>query len=131
MTEAPSPPLEVRNVTVVRGGRRVLDDVSVTVSPREIVVAVGPNGAGKTTLLDTIIGAVPASAGACVVGTRALDGLADRARWLGYLAGEAEPPSEARAGILLDDAATGSDTRWAGLLEDRLGLTPLRGARVD
>jgi len=122
--------LQVRHVTVDRDGRRTLDDVSVTVAPGEIVVAVGPNGAGKTTLLDTIIGAVPASAGACWAGDQRLGGLADRARWLGYLAGEAEPPLEARVEVLLDDAARGGDARWASLLEDRLGLRPLRRAGV-
>ena len=91
---------------------------------------VGPNGAGKTTLLDTIIGAVPASAGGCFVGSSALGGLRDRARCLGYLAGESEPPIEARVDVLLDDAAEYSDAVWTRALEARLGLGDLRGAAV-
>jgi|SRR5438552_3027472 len=124
-------PLEVRSVSVRRGRRRVLDGVSVVVAPGEIVVAVGPNGAGKTTLLDAVIGAVPASGGGCFVGARALGGLRDRARWLGYLAGEAEPPPEVRVDVLMDDAAEDcDDADWTRTLEARLGLADLRGATV-
>ncbi len=45
------------------GGRRVLDDVSLNVSPGELVVLLGPNGAGKTTLLGTACGRIAPDAG--------------------------------------------------------------------
>ena len=45
------PVLELSDVTVVRGGARILDRVSWTVEPDERWVILGPNGAGKTTLL--------------------------------------------------------------------------------
>jgi len=45
------PLLELQHVTVVRGGRTVLDDFSLVVRHREHVAIVGPNGAGKSTLL--------------------------------------------------------------------------------
>ncbi|MDI6719914.1 MAG: ATP-binding cassette domain-containing protein [Methanomicrobiales archaeon] len=49
------PPLvEFRNVSVVRGGRRVLDSVSVTIGEGESVAILGPNGAGKTSFVRTI-----------------------------------------------------------------------------
>jgi iron complex transport system ATP-binding protein len=43
--------LDLRGVTVVRGGRAILDDVSWSVLDDERWVVLGPNGAGKTTLL--------------------------------------------------------------------------------
>jgi lipopolysaccharide export system ATP-binding protein len=45
------------------GGRAVVDGVSMTVQPREIVGLLGPNGAGKTTSFYMIAGLVPADAG--------------------------------------------------------------------
>lgn len=45
-------------VTVTRGSRRVLNDVSVTVSARSRIAVVGENGRGKTTLLHVLAGLV-------------------------------------------------------------------------
>lgn len=44
-------------------GRAVVDDVTLSVSPGEIVGLLGPNGAGKTTSFYMIAGIVPADAG--------------------------------------------------------------------
>jgi len=48
------PVLEVSDVTVVRGGRRILDRVSWRVEEGQRWVVLGPNGAGKTTLLQLL-----------------------------------------------------------------------------
>jgi len=45
------PVLELSDVTVVRGGARILDRVDWTVEADQKWVILGPNGAGKTTLL--------------------------------------------------------------------------------
>lgn len=45
------------------GGRAVVDGVSITVQPREIVGLLGPNGAGKTTSFYIIAGLIQADAG--------------------------------------------------------------------
>jgi putative ABC transport system ATP-binding protein len=42
---------EFKRVTVVRAGRRVLDEVTATIPADGITVVSGPSGAGKTTLL--------------------------------------------------------------------------------
>lgn len=45
------------------GRKRVLDEVSFTVEPGDVVGVLGKNGAGKTTLLELMLGFTPASSG--------------------------------------------------------------------
>ena len=48
---APSPVLELRDVTFRRDGNEIIRGVSFTVLPGERWAMLGPNGAGKSTLL--------------------------------------------------------------------------------
>jgi branched-chain amino acid transport system ATP-binding protein len=43
--------LELRGITVERGGRPVVKDVSITVPAGEVTALLGPNGAGKSSLV--------------------------------------------------------------------------------
>src|SRR5690625_6252338 len=52
--------LNVDNLNVTRGTRRLVNGVSFSVTPGQVVSIIGPNGAGKTTLLRAITGDVPA-----------------------------------------------------------------------
>lgn len=55
--------LELRAVTVRRGPRSVIADLSLAVDVGELLVIVGPNGVGKTTALRALSGLVAPSAG--------------------------------------------------------------------
>lgn len=55
--------IRAENVRVELGGRRILDSVSMSVCPGEIITLIGPNGAGKTTLARVLLGLVRPSAG--------------------------------------------------------------------
>ncbi len=52
-----------RGVVVVRGGRRVVDDVDVDLVPGRILAVTGPSGSGKSTLLAVLAGLVLPDAG--------------------------------------------------------------------
>ena len=43
--------LELRDITVERGGRPVVKDVTITVPAGEVTALLGPNGAGKSSLV--------------------------------------------------------------------------------
>lgn len=80
------PLLSVSGLDVAYGQSRVIEDLSLSVKPQEIVAILGLNGMGKTTLMKALIGLLPAKRGSIVLGgkdvtkkepfERVLDGLA-------------------------------------------------------
>ncbi len=59
--------LTMQSLTGGYGETNILNQVSMTVNDREIVVIVGPNGAGKSTLLSMISRLLPMDAGAVLI----------------------------------------------------------------
>jgi thiamine transport system ATP-binding protein len=59
--------LDVVDVTVTFGARAVLDRVTFTVEPGEVVALLGPSGSGKSTLLRVIAGLVPVESGRVLI----------------------------------------------------------------
>lgn len=51
--------LDVNGLGCVREGRRLFQDLNLTLSPGECVALIGPNGSGKSTLLRCIAGLYP------------------------------------------------------------------------
>jgi len=45
------PSLTINNICVQRGAQSVLDDVTLSVAPGEILALLGPNGAGAQNLV--------------------------------------------------------------------------------
>jgi branched-chain amino acid transport system ATP-binding protein len=66
--------LQLEGMTVARGGREVVRDVSLEISPGEVTALLGPNGAGKSTLVLAVAGVLPVEAGSVRLGDRRLTG---------------------------------------------------------
>jgi ABC-type branched-subunit amino acid transport system ATPase component len=67
MSEARTPLLEAREVTVRFGGLTAVDAVSASLQAGELVGIIGPNGAGKTTFFNAISGVIAPTAGKLLV----------------------------------------------------------------
>ena len=55
--------LEARDLTVRRGGKTILEHVSLGMYPGEFLAVIGPNGAGKSTLMSALAGTLSPDAG--------------------------------------------------------------------
>jgi lipopolysaccharide export system ATP-binding protein len=120
-------------------GRRVVNDVSISVAAGEIVGLLGPNGAGKTTTFNMVVGLVKPDEGAVKFQDRAITRLPmhRRARLgIGYLTQE---PSvfrkltvEQNILAILETCTRRGDERAVRLkyLLDELDLTPLAKHRA-
>ncbi|MGC4758151.1 ABC-F family ATP-binding cassette domain-containing protein [Micromonospora trifolii] len=100
------------NITVTRGSRRVLTDVSVTVSARSRVAVVGENGRGKTTLLHVLAGLITPD-----------DGTVQRAGTIGLTRQELPARDGETVGTLTSEALAASLAALAALDEATRALT--------
>ncbi len=61
--ESAAPLVELSDLTVRLGERTILEHLSATIWPDELVGIIGPNGSGKSTLLRVILGLIRPSSG--------------------------------------------------------------------
>lgn len=61
--ESPADLLTVRELTCVRGGKTILEQIGFTIRKGDFASLVGPNGAGKSTLLKCLMGIFPVESG--------------------------------------------------------------------
>jgi len=73
------------NVTVAYGNQTIVDSLTLTVKPGEIVALIGPSGSGKTTALRAVAGFVQPRAGRIVIGDRDVTHLPPYARNIGMV----------------------------------------------
>jgi branched-chain amino acid transport system ATP-binding protein len=66
--------LRLEGLTVRRGGRAVVRDVSFEIPPGEVTALLGPNGAGKSSLVLAVAGVLPTAGGSVELGGRTLTG---------------------------------------------------------
>jgi ABC-2 type transport system ATP-binding protein len=122
----------VRDLVVVRGGRPVLDGVSLSVATGTVTGLLGPSGAGKTTLLRAVAGVQRISSGEVGVLGRPAGSAELRSR-IGYLTqapavfGDLTVTENLRYFAAVADVGA---RRIAELL-DSLRIADLRGRVVD
>ncbi|MGK5519701.1 ABC-F family ATP-binding cassette domain-containing protein [Micromonospora sp. URMC 107] len=125
--------LRATGVTVVRGSRRVLNDVSVTVSARSRVAVVGENGRGKTTLLHVLAGLIAPDEGtvhrAGTIGLARQELAARDGETVGTLTSEALAASLAALAAL--DEATGAVAAGDPAADDRYAAALDAATRLD
>ena len=63
--------LAAENITVTRGGKTILRDVSLQAHAGEFIAVLGPNGAGKSTLLSVLAGLLKPDGGPGDAGRKA------------------------------------------------------------
>jgi ABC-type multidrug transport system ATPase subunit len=132
---------EAVGVTVEIDGRRLVDDLALSVRERALVGIVGPSGAGKSMLLDALSGRRPATSG-----TVFYDGVDLYAHYeelrsrIGFVPQDDVLYRELRVSSLLGYAAELAfppdvpRTQQLGRIDevlDELGLAHRRGARVE
>ena len=83
--------LEIKNVTLSINRKLIVNNVSINVSPGEIVGLLGPNGAGKTSTFNLIIGNLRPNKGEILLNNKRINNLSLPQRsklGLGYLSQE-------------------------------------------
>ena len=59
--------IEMKNLNVFYGDKKVLDNISISFPEGKLTVILGPNGSGKTTLIKTAIGLVERESGEILI----------------------------------------------------------------
>lgn len=116
--------IELSHLTKVYGGRRVVDDLTVTVQPGRITGFLGPNGAGKSTTMRMILGLAAPSAGWSRVLGRPYRALRHPLRQVGALldARASHPGRTARDHLRFLAEANGIDRRRIDEVLELAGL---------
>lgn len=139
-----APAIEIENLAVDAGRRRLLEVEQLHIPTGEIVAVMGPNGAGKTTMLRACLGILKPARGVvrtlgCDVPRLAADALSQLRRRVGYV--PQLLPARSTMPLTVREVVAIGRTGLAGLFQplrrddwrlvdewiERLGLTPLAG----
>ncbi|MBJ7338966.1 ABC transporter ATP-binding protein [Mycolicibacterium sp.] len=123
------PAVAVDHLTVIRGNRNALDDVTVRIAPGTITGVLGPSGCGKTTLIRSIVGTqIVASGTVTVLGRPA--GSADLRHRVGYVTQDATIYEDLRVvdNVRYFASLYGSDAKAADEAISNVGLDDHRTA---
>lgn len=113
--------IEINDLTIIRGGRTVIQNFNATINSGLITAIIGPNGSGKSSLLAAIAGDIPTSAGSITFDGREITTLSlleqaeirsvvlqDRSYWLSYSVREVIAMGQSAASIARIDEVLSS-----------------------
>lgn len=129
--------LVIEEVSVRFDGEPVLDRLSLTVAPGEVVAVVGPSGSGKSTLLRAVAGLEPLAGGRIVLGGRDLGGVPTHHRGLGLMFQDhglfthLDVAGNVAYGLRVAGMSDRERGRRVAELVALVGLDGLEGRRVD
>lgn len=118
--------ISLDQVCVSRGGRRILNSVSLQLTPGKITAIVGPNGSGKSSLLKVMVGAINPNQGKACLERKPLESWKrkDLARVLAYLPQSSERPNGMTVEEVVACGRFAHLPPWANLgPEDRAAVT--------
>ena len=118
--------LIVEHLSIERGGRIIIDDLSFTIAAGRALVLTGPNGAGKTSLIRAVAGFLPPASGVIRLDGGAIDTpIAEQCHYLGHRDGVKGSLSVAENASFWASYLGGADTVEMAL--ERVGLAALAG----
>lgn len=127
-----NPAIEIRDLTVERGGKPVLESMTVSVPRGEITGLLGPSGSGKTTLMRAVVGVQIIQSGVVeVLGQPA--GAPDLRKSVGYLTQSPSvyPDLTVRENVSYFGSLYGADALEVDPVIDDLGLGGQRSQLVS
>lgn len=127
--------VSLEHVGIHFGRTPVIDGVSLTVSPGEIVGVAGPNGAGKTTLIGVVATLTPPTSGGGTVlgaslGTKGVIEVRPRIGWAGHDPG-LYPELTLRENLALTATLAGLDSSAVDEALEVVGLSAAAHRRAD
>ena len=118
------PVVEAEDLSVIFGGVRAVDRVSITLHEQEILGLIGPNGSGKSTAINAITGVVPATGSLRINGESVALGNTGRVRRAGVLRTYQTPQTFLHMSCIENVLLTTTDRKYTGIVSS-IVLRPL------
>ena len=117
---------EVSNYHVAYGQSEVINNMNLTLKPKEIVAVMGRNGMGKTTLMKSLIGMIPSSGGSVQLNGQELGELKSHQRVAAGLGFVPQGRMIFSTMTVRENIETGlSDDADSGLMDELYSLFPV------
>ncbi|WP_033165360.1 ATP-binding cassette domain-containing protein [Clostridium sp. KNHs205] len=115
--------IEVKNLTISRGNKRICNDASFVMQANSIVGFMGANGAGKTTLLRVLLGVIEPDKGVIFVDGKQRRGFDEEKTGIIHQYDNLSDYLTVKQYMKLEQKLVRGDKNYCKYLEERLKLT--------